>query len=83
MLVDVLLPQWGMGMTEGFIVSWFKAEGDAVEEGESLVEVEAAKTTSEVQAPTSGVLHKIVAAVDETVEVRSVIAVIDDLSAAG
>jgi pyruvate/2-oxoglutarate dehydrogenase complex dihydrolipoamide acyltransferase (E2) component len=78
MLVDVLLPQWGMGMTEGFIVSWLKSEGDSVEAGEPLAEVEAAKTTAEVEAPTSGVLHRIVVGVDESADVRSVIAVIDD-----
>jgi pyruvate dehydrogenase E2 component (dihydrolipoamide acetyltransferase) len=83
MLVEVLLPQWGMGMTEGVIVNWFKGEGDTVEAGEPLVEVEAAKATSDVEAPTSGVLHKILAEVDETVEVRSVIAMIDDGSPAG
>jgi pyruvate dehydrogenase E2 component (dihydrolipoamide acetyltransferase) len=82
MLVEVLLPQWGMGMTQGLIVSWLKEEGDNVEAGEPLVEVEAAKTASDVEAPTSGVLHKILAEVDEMVEVRSVIAVIDDGSPA-
>jgi pyruvate/2-oxoglutarate dehydrogenase complex dihydrolipoamide acyltransferase (E2) component len=82
MLVEVLLPQWGMGMTQGLIVSWLKGEGDNVEAGEPLVEVEAAKTAGDVEAPTSGVLHKIMAEVDEMVEVRSVIAVIDDGSPA-
>jgi pyruvate/2-oxoglutarate dehydrogenase complex dihydrolipoamide acyltransferase (E2) component len=82
MLVEVLLPQWGMGMTQGLIVSWLKGEGDNVEAGEPLVEVEAAKTAGDVEAPTSGVLHKILAEVDEMVEVRSVIAVIDDGSPA-
>lgn len=82
MLVEVLLPQWGMGMTQGLIVSWLKGEGDTVDAGEPLVEVEAAKTTGDVEAPTSGVLHKILAKVDEVVEVRSVIAVIDDGSPA-
>ncbi|HEV7976561.1 lipoyl domain-containing protein [Amycolatopsis sp.] len=81
MLVEVLLPQWGMGM-KGVIVNWFKGEGDTVEAGEPLAEVEAAKATSDVEAPASGVLHKILAEVDETVEVRSVIAVIDDGSPA-
>jgi pyruvate/2-oxoglutarate dehydrogenase complex dihydrolipoamide acyltransferase (E2) component len=82
MLVEVLLPQWGMGMTQGLIVSWLKGEGDNVEAGEPLVEVEAAKTAGDVEAPTSGVLHKILVEVDEMVEVRSVIAVIDDGSPA-
>jgi pyruvate/2-oxoglutarate dehydrogenase complex dihydrolipoamide acyltransferase (E2) component len=80
MLVEVLLPQWGMGMSQGLILRWLKDEGQDVEAGEPIVEVEAEKTSANVEAPTSGVLHKILAEVDEVVEVRSVLAVIDDRS---
>ena len=41
--VEVLLPQWGMGMSEGTITSWLKAVGDQVTEDEPLAEVEAEK----------------------------------------
>jgi pyruvate/2-oxoglutarate dehydrogenase complex dihydrolipoamide acyltransferase (E2) component len=73
-LIDVKLPQFGMGMTEGTIVEWHKAVGDAVSEGEPLADVEAAKATSEIVAPASGRLAEIVVALDETVPVHSVIA---------
>ncbi len=72
--VDVLLPQFGMGMQDGEIIRWLKSVGDMVEAGELLVEVEAAKTTVEVPSPAGGKLVEIVAQEGETVDVRAVIA---------
>ena len=73
-LIDVLLPQFGMGMKDGEILRWHKAVGDQVHEGEILVEVEAAKTTVEVPAPSAGELVEVLAAEGETVNVRAIIA---------
>lgn len=73
----VVLPQYGMGMQDGEIVRWMKAVGDSVVEGETLVEVEAAKTTVEVPAPVAGTLTRLIAAEGETVDVRAPIAVIE------
>ena len=58
-------------MADGTIVRWLKHEGDAVTEGEPLVEVEAAKVTSEVEAEVAGVLARILVAEGETVPVRT------------
>ncbi len=77
MAVEVRLPQWGMGMTEGEIVEWLVAEGEKVAEGEPLVEVETAKATEVMDAPASGVLAKILAPVGEVVPVQGVLAVIE------
>jgi pyruvate/2-oxoglutarate dehydrogenase complex dihydrolipoamide acyltransferase (E2) component len=66
-----------MGMLEGKIVEWLKGEGDDVEEGEPLVEVEAEKATAEVVAPVSGRLARIVVPAGETVPVRTVLALIE------
>ena len=41
MKVEVLLPQWGMGMSEGTVTTWFKKVGDRVTEDEPLAEIEA------------------------------------------
>lgn len=71
MATEIVLPQWSMGMADGTIVRWLKHEGDAVTEGEPLVEVEAAKVTSEVEAEVSGVLARILVAEGETVPVRT------------
>jgi pyruvate/2-oxoglutarate dehydrogenase complex dihydrolipoamide acyltransferase (E2) component len=77
MTIEVKLPQFGMGMQSGTIVGWLKAEGDRVQAGEPIAEVEAEKATSEVTAPAAGILSKILVSVDETVPVYSVIAHID------
>src|SRR5260370_17711765 len=71
MATEIVLPQWSMGMADGTIVRWLKHEGDAVTEGEPLVEVEAAKVTSEVEAEVSGVLARILVAEGGTVPVRT------------
>jgi len=71
MATEIVLPQWSMGMADGTIVRWLKHEGDTVTEGEPLVEVEAAKVTSEVEAEVSGVLARILVAEGETVPVRT------------
>ena len=74
---EVLLPQWGMGMSEGTITSWLKAVGDTVAEDEPLAEVEAEKVEETLEAPTAGTLAEIVVPEGETVEVRTVVAYIE------
>jgi pyruvate dehydrogenase E2 component (dihydrolipoamide acetyltransferase) len=76
MATEIVLPQWSMGMADGTIVRWLKQEGDEVRQGEPLVEVEAAKVTSEVEAEVSGVLAHILVAEGETVPVRTPLCVI-------
>jgi pyruvate/2-oxoglutarate dehydrogenase complex dihydrolipoamide acyltransferase (E2) component len=76
MATEVRLPQWGMGMQHATILAWNKKVGDAVEAGEPLVEVEAAKVTEVVPAPVAGTLTEIRAAEEDVVEVRAVIAII-------
>lgn len=73
----VRLPQWGMGMSEGAILEWLKAPGDAVTEDEPIALVEAAKIETELEAPYSGTLTEIVVQAGETVAVGTVLAWID------
>jgi pyruvate/2-oxoglutarate dehydrogenase complex dihydrolipoamide acyltransferase (E2) component len=75
--IEVNLPQYGMGMTEGTVEQWLKREGDAVTEGEDIAEVEAEKTTVVVVAPESGVLSKIIVPEGETVPVFTALALIE------
>ncbi len=72
-MVDILLPQSGMGMQDGEIFQWFKSEGAEISEGEMIVEIEAAKAIVEIPAPCDGVLQSIEAEAGEVVEVRAVI----------
>ena len=77
MRVEVLLPQWGMGMSEGSIIQWLKQVGDSVAEDEPLAEVEAEKVEEVLESPASGTLVEILVAAGEAVEVRSVVAIIE------
>lgn len=76
MATEVVMPKWGLTMKEGKISRWFKAEGDSVQKGEPLFEVETSKITNAVESPAEGVLFQIVVSAGETVPVRTVVAVL-------
>jgi len=76
MLQGVRMPALGQTSDELRIISWLKKEGDRVELGEPLFEVETDKVTLEVEAFISGILRKIVHQADEVVEVGTLIAYI-------
>lgn len=75
--VEVLLPQWGMGMSEGSIIEWLRNVGDRVTEDEPLAEVEAEKVEETLEAPATGTLTEILVPAGDAVEVRTVIAIIE------
>jgi pyruvate/2-oxoglutarate dehydrogenase complex dihydrolipoamide acyltransferase (E2) component len=56
---EVKLPRLGQGMESGTIVKWLKSEGEPVEKGEPLYELDTDKVTQEVEAEASGVLLRI------------------------
>jgi pyruvate dehydrogenase E2 component (dihydrolipoamide acetyltransferase) len=74
---EVKLPRLGQGMEAGTIVKWLKSEGDRVEKGEPLYELDTDKATQEVEAEASGVLLKIAVESGE-VPVGQTIAVIGE-----
>ena len=78
MATNVLLPQWGMNMEDGLLVKWLVQEGDSVEAGQPLVEIETAKINSELEAPVAGVVAHIVAQEGATVDVGAIVAVIGE-----
>src|SRR5438105_1402005 len=65
MAAEVKVPRLGQGMESGTIVKWLKSEGDAVEKGEPLYELDTEKVTQEVEAEAAGVLLKIAVAEGE------------------
>lgn len=66
------MPRLSDSMEEGTILEWLKADGDAVERGEDLLEIETDKAALVYQADQSGVLH-IIAAVGDAVPVSEAI----------
>ncbi|MHA6793408.1 2-oxoglutarate dehydrogenase, E2 component, dihydrolipoamide succinyltransferase [Pseudonocardia bannensis] len=78
MAFSVQMPALGESVTEGTVTRWLKQEGDRVEVDEPLLEVSTDKVDTEIPSPAAGVLQRIVAGEDETVEVGGELAVIGD-----
>ncbi|MFN0144160.1 MAG: biotin/lipoyl-containing protein, partial [Mycobacterium sp.] len=78
MAVSVQMPALGESVTEGTVTRWLKQEGDTVVADEPLVEVSTDKVDTEIPAPASGVLTKIVAHEDDTVPVGGELAIIGE-----
>ncbi len=79
MATEVILPKWGLTMEEGTLVSWLRQEGDRVEAGEVIAEVETEKITNELEAPVSGVIRKILVQEDtEDIPVGTPLCLIDE-----
>ncbi|HLF13059.1 MAG TPA: dihydrolipoamide acetyltransferase family protein [Gammaproteobacteria bacterium] len=80
--MDVLMPQLGETVTEGTVASWHKQVGDRVVADEVLLDVETDKASMEIPSPGAGVLTKILVAAGTTVDVGTVLAVIESGDAA-
>src|SRR6201988_3197065 len=83
MAFSVPMPALGESVTEGTVTRWLKQEGDTVELDEPLLEVSTDKVDTEIPSPAAGVLTKIIAQEDDTVEVGGELAVIGDASGGG
>ncbi len=88
---EVIMPKMGDAMEEGTILQWLVSEGDEVEEGDAIAEIETDKVSMEIEAEDSGTLAQILADADESVAVGGAIAFIqgegeevpEDLGASG
>ena len=76
MATELTMPMLGEIMEEGTVLSWKKREGDAVSQGEIILEIETDKTTAEVECPASGTIERILVAEGETVPVNTPLATI-------
>jgi pyruvate dehydrogenase E2 component (dihydrolipoamide acetyltransferase) len=76
MATPVIMPKFGMAQEEGQILRWYVQEGDAVKEGQPLLEVMTDKVSMEVEAPASGILRGVRAFADDVVPVAQIIAYI-------
>jgi pyruvate dehydrogenase E2 component (dihydrolipoamide acetyltransferase) len=73
---EVIMPKMGDAMEEGTILQWLVSEGDEVEEGDAIAEIETDKVSMEIEAEDSGTLAQILADADEAVAVGDAIAFI-------
>ncbi len=76
MATKIIMPQGGQDITEGLVVRWFKKEGEPLQRGEVICEVETEKAVFEVEAPVDGVLLKIIAPAGMRVPVFAVIGIV-------
>src|SRR5216683_2543754 len=77
MPTDVVMPQMGESIFEGTITKWLKKPGDKVQRDEPLFEISTDKVDAEIPAPSSGVLKEIKIQAGATVQVNTVVGVID------
>ena len=76
MATKIMMPKLGMEMTERSVVAWSSKEGDHINEGDVVVQIETEKITYEVEATATGILRKIVAREGETRPVGALLGVI-------
>jgi dihydrolipoamide dehydrogenase len=76
MAIEVVVPMLGITVEKGKILRWLKKEGDPVQKGEPLFEVETEKVVTEVESPGTGILKKIIVPENLEVPVLTLVAVI-------
>lgn len=77
MLVDVVMPKMGESIQEGKILRWMKKPGEKIAQDESILEISTDKVDSEIPSPAAGFLSKIIVPEGGTVDVGTVIALIE------
>src|SRR5260370_16212280 len=77
MPTDIIMPQMGESIVEGTITKWLKKPGDKVQRDEPLFEISTDKVDAEIPAPAAGVLREIKVKEGTTVQVNTVVGVID------
>ena len=76
-MITITMPKLSHYVTDGKVTHWYKQEGDPVQEGEPLLEIETIKSTSDVLAPGTGTLVRILVQVGETVACETTLAEIE------
>src|SRR4030081_3931592 len=82
MATEVVMPQMGESIAEGTITKWLKNVGDHVDRDEPLFEISTDKVDAEIPSPAAGTLTEVRYKEGETVEVNTVVAVLDGNGAA-
>ena len=77
-IAAVRMPKWGMAMEEGTLITWLVNEGDRVEPGDVIAEVESTKVTGEIEAQMAGIVRRRVASEGDIISVGSLMAVISN-----
>ena len=76
----IVMPKWGLAMQEGMLASWHVAEGQEVEKGQEIADIETSKIANVFESPVSGPLRRRLVGESETVPVGALLAVVADAS---
>jgi len=75
--MEIIMPKMGESVNEGTIIKWHKKIGDSVKQDEIIFEISTDKVDTEIPSPSEGVLKEIRVKEGDTVEVGTVVAIID------
>lgn len=75
MITAIVMPKWGLSMSEGTVTAWLVDEGAAIEVGTPILEVETDKIANAVEAPDPGLLRRRIAQPGETLPVKALLGV--------
>ncbi len=76
--MDIIMPKMGESVNEGTIIKWHKKVGDLVKQDEIIFEISTDKVDTEIPSPSAGILKEIKVKEGDTVEVGTVVAIVDD-----
>jgi pyruvate/2-oxoglutarate dehydrogenase complex dihydrolipoamide acyltransferase (E2) component len=76
-MIAITMPQPSHYVTDGKVAHWYKKEGDQVQEGEPVLEIETIKATQDIPAPSTGKLLRILVQEGETVVCETLLAEIE------
>ncbi|EGU59508.1 acetoin dehydrogenase E2 subunit dihydrolipoyllysine-residue acetyltransferase [Vibrio nigripulchritudo ATCC 27043] len=77
-IIPIVMPKWGLSMTEGTLNEWLVEVGDNIEVGQAIMDVETDKIASMVEAPDAGLLRRKVAEEGELYDVKALLGVLAD-----
>ena len=75
--MDIIMPKMGESISEGTILKWHKKKGDAVKRDEIIFEISTDKVDTEIPAAADGIISEIVYNEGDTVDVGTVVAILD------
>ncbi len=79
-ITPIIMPKWGLEMSEGTISNWHVAEGQTLSRGMEIVDIETAKIVNTLESDLEGTIRRLVAPVGQTLPVGALIAIVADTS---
>lgn len=77
-ITPIIMPKWGLEMSEGTISKWHVAEGQTLSRGMEIVDIETAKIVNTLESDLEGTVRRLVAPVGQTLPVGALIAIVAD-----